>query len=83
MNNDFTGETTNYFIVKKDGDAFNPQRVSGLSFYNVETVNEATRYDDEAKAKSLADLLDQFAVLQGIEATFEIRKSDQKLSVVE
>ncbi len=83
MNNDFTGQTISYFIVKKDGEIFNPQRIYGLSSYNVESLNEATRYDDEAKAKSLADLLNQFAVLQDIEATFEIRKSIQTLSVVE
>ena len=83
MNNDFTGETTNYFIVKKDGDFFNPQRISGLNFYNVESAQEATSYEDVEKARQLIAILAQFASFQGINVEFEIRKNDQTLSVVE
>jgi|GEM_PF-3625402 len=83
MNNDFTGSTTNYFIVKKDGEKFNPQRISGLNFYNVESAQEATSYEDVEKAKQLIGILTQFASFQGIDVTFEVRRNDQTLSVVE
>lgn len=83
MNNDFTGSTTSYFIVKKDGENFNPQRIFGLNFYNVESAQEATAYEDVEKAKQLIAILAQFATFQGINVEFEVRKNDQTLSIVE
>ena len=83
MNNDYTGSTTSYFIVKKDWEVFNPQRISGLNFYNVESAQEATAYEDVEKARQLIAILAQFASFQGINVEFEVRKNDQTLSIVE